>query len=338
MATFREEIEQEIEDFLARVLRDQDRMGHLDLEALELALRSSMHQIGGVLLEKLLNSDEGGYAGTRTKCGQGHLAEFVEYRRKEVLTVLSRVAVQRAYYYCSVCAGGVIPKDQELDIVGTCFSPGVRRLMGHVGGKDSFAEGRKDLEELAGIMVKTKSVERVSEALGGQIECSSQRERELALSGKLVSFQPVPLLYLALDGTGVPVVSRETEGRKGKDPTGKAKTREAKLGCVFTQTKVDEEGYPVRDPESTTYVGAIETAEEFGRRIYAEAVRRGQARAVKVIVLGDGARWIWGIAEEHFPGALQIVDLYHAREHLANLAKSYTKWVVCDGNSGWPRA
>jgi hypothetical protein len=126
------------------------RVGHLDLEALALALRSSMHQIGGVLLEKLLNSDEAGYAGTRTKCGQGHLAEFVEYRRKEVLTVLSRVAVQPAYYYCSVCAGGVIPKDEELDIVGTCFSPGVRRLMGHVGGKDSFAEGRKDLEDLAG--------------------------------------------------------------------------------------------------------------------------------------------------------------------------------------------
>lgn len=87
--------------------------------------------------------------------------------------------------------------------------------MGHVGGKDSFAEGRKDLEELAGIMVKTKSVERVSEALGGQIECSSQRERELALSGKLVSFQLAPLLYLALDGTGVPVVARETEGTQG---------------------------------------------------------------------------------------------------------------------------
>jgi len=113
VATFRKEIEQEIEGFLARVLRDQDRMGHLDLEALELALRSSMHQIGGVLLEKLLNSDEGGYAGTRTKCGQGHVAEFVEYRHKEVLTVLSRVAVQRAYYYCPVCAGGVIPKDHR---------------------------------------------------------------------------------------------------------------------------------------------------------------------------------------------------------------------------------
>jgi hypothetical protein len=291
------------------------------LEALELALRSSLHQIGGVLLEKLLNSDGGSYRGTKIPCGQGHGAEFVEYRGKEVLTVLSRVAVQRAYYYCPVCAGGVIPKDQELDIVGTCFSPGVRRLMGHVGGKDSFAAGRKDLEELAGIMVKTKSLERVSEVLGGQIESSSQQERELALRGKVLSFPPVPLLYLALDGTGVPMVSRETEGRKGKDSTGKAKTREAKLGCVFTQTKVDEEGYPVRDAESTSYVGAIETAEEFGCRIYAEAVRRGVTRAAKVIVLGDGAPWIWGIAEEHFPGAIQTVDLYHAREHLVSLAK-----------------
>ncbi len=302
-------------------MRDQENIGHLDLEALELALRSSMHQIGGVLLEKLLNSDGGSYRGTKIPCGQGHGAEFVEYRGKEVLTVLSRVAVQRAYYYCPVCAGGVIPKDQELDIVGTCFSPGVRRLMGHVGGKDSFAAGRKDLEELAGIMVKTKSLERVSEVLGGQIESSSQQERELALRGKVLSFPPVPLLYLALDGTGVPMVSRETEGRKGKDSTGKAKTREAKLGCVFTQTKVDEEGYPVRDAESTSYVGAIETAEEFGCRIYAEAVRRGVTRAAKVIVLGDGAPWIWGIAEEHFPGAIQTVDLYHAREHLVSLAK-----------------
>jgi hypothetical protein len=126
---------------------------------------------------------------------------------------------------------------------------------------------------------------------------------------------------VAIDASGVPVVARETEGRKGKDETGKPKTREAKLGCVFTQTEVDEKGYAVRDEGSTTYVGAIETAECFGPRIYAEAVRRGLTRAEKVIVLGDGAKWIWGIAEEHFPGATDIVDLYHAREHLAKVAK-----------------
>ena len=128
-------------------------------------------------------------------------------------------------------------------------------------------------------------------------------------------------MYIAMDGTGVPVVPCETEGRRGKDVTGKAKTREAKLGCVFTQTGLNEKGRPVRDAASTTYIGAIETAEAFGPRIFAEAMRRGVTRAKQVIVLGDGAHWIWGIAEEHFHGAIQIVDLYHAREHLSELGK-----------------
>jgi hypothetical protein len=93
-----------------------------------------------------------------------------------------------------------------------------------------------------------------------------------------------------IDGTGVPVVPRETAGRRGKDATGKAKTREAKIGCVFTQTKQDEEGYPVRDEDSTSYVGAIESAEIFASRIYAEAVRRGLRQAQKIVVLEDGGQ------------------------------------------------
>jgi hypothetical protein len=174
---------------------------------------------------------------------------------------------------------------------------------------------------LAGVWVKTKAVERVSQTIGKQIETVFQAERELALSGKVVPLKAVPKLYIAIDGTGVPMVARETEGRKGKDETGKAKTREAKLGCVFTQTELDDHQRPVRDEHSTTYVGAIETAEAFGTRIYAEAIRRGVSRAAQVVVLGDGARWIWAIAEEHFYGAIQIVDLYHARKHLALIAK-----------------
>lgn len=194
-------------------------------------------------------------------------------------------------------------------------------MMGQVGGKEPFEEGRRDLENLAAVWVKTKAVERVSQAIGKQIETVFQAERELALSGKVVPLKAVPKIYIAIDGTGVPMVRRETEGRKGKDETGKAKTREAKLGCVFTQTTLDENQRPVRDEYSTTYVGAIETAEAFGTRIYAEAIRRGVMRAAQVVVLGDGARWIWAIAEEHFYGAIQIVDLYHAREHLALIAK-----------------
>jgi len=304
------------------VLQDRQRLGRLDLEASEMAIRAAMHQMGGALLEKLLNSDGGGYRGAHLDCGHGHPAEFVEYRGKQILTVLSSVEVQRAYYHCSGCQGGLVPKDQELDVVGSSFSPGVRRMMGRVGAKQPFEQGRGDLEELAGVVVQTKQVERISAQLGVQVEAFCQRERAAILSGKVTPLLPaVPILYIAIDGTGVPVVPRETEGRRGKDATGKAKTREAKIGCVFTQTKQDEEGYPIRDEDSTTYVGAIETAEAFGPRIYAEAVRRGLRQAQKVVVLGDGGPWIWGIAALYFPWATEIVDLYHAREHLAKLGK-----------------
>ena len=279
-----------------------------------------MHQVGGVLLENVLTADDG-YRGPRIDCGNAHQATFVDYRSKTLQTVVSTVKLRRAYYHCEVCEQGFIPRDRELDVLSTSFSPGVRRLMGRVGSKEPFEEGRKDLEVLAGIMVHTKEVERVSERLGEQVEEFTRKERRLALSGKIVLVKPAPkLFYIAIDGTGVPMVPRETQGRSGKDNSAIAKSREAKLGCVFTQTHVDKEGYPVRDPNSTTYVGAIETAHEFGQRIFTEAIRRGLRCAQQVIVIGDGAPWIWNLAAEHFPGAIEIVDLYHAREHLSNLA------------------
>ena len=294
----------------------------VDLEATEMAIRSSMHQVGGVLLERILELDPG-YRGPRTRCRRGHQAEFVDYRSKHLLTVLAPIRLRRGYYHCTACQEGVIPRDAELDVVSTSFSPGVRRMMAKLGGKEPFAEGRADLEALAGIVVKTKEVERTAEAIGEQIEEISRRQRRVALAGKVVLIRPVPKMYVVIDGTGVPMVPRETQDRPGKDATGKAKTREAKLGCVFTQTGVDERGRPIRDEASTSYVGAIETAEEFGRRIFTEAIRRGSRCAEKVIVLGDGAPWIWNLADEHFPEAVHVVDLYHAREHLCAIAKLF---------------
>jgi Zn-finger nucleic acid-binding protein len=137
----------------------------------------------------------------------------------------------------------------------------------------------------------------------------------------IVMGEPVPILYVQMDGTGIPVVKKETIGRQGKTDGQPAHTREVKLGCVFTQTAWDKEGYAIRDPNSTTYIGAIETAEDFGKRLYLEAWKRGWSRAQKRVVLGDGAEWIWNLAQQHFPGALQIVDLYHARQHLWDLAR-----------------
>jgi hypothetical protein len=137
----------------------------------------------------------------------------------------------------------------------------------------------------------------------------------------VVASDPIPILYVQMDGTGVPVVKKKTAGRPGKTEGQPAHTREVKLGCVFTQTRWDQNGYPIRDPDSTTYTGAIETAEDFGKRLYREAWQLGWSRAQKNVVMRDGAEWIWNLAGEHFPGTIQIVDLYHARQHLWEVAR-----------------
>jgi Uncharacterised protein family (UPF0236) len=293
----------------------------LDLEASEWAVRAGMHGVGAVLLAKLLQR-QGDRAGGSVKCAAGHTATLVDYRCKRIITVVGAVEFRRAYYYCEQCGEGILPQDAALDLAHTSFSPGVRRLMGRVGGKESFNEGSRDLAELAGIKVPTKAVERVAEGIGAELEVLGHRERQQAIAAQNVTpLKSIAKLYVSFDGTGVPVIKRETAGRRGKAATGEAHTREVKLGCVFTQTEVDKEGHPVRDEASTTYVGAIETAPEFGWRIYGEAERRGLRRAAQAIIIGDGAPWVWGLAAEHFPGALEIVDLYHAREHLTHLSK-----------------
>ena len=176
---------------------------------------------------------------------------------------------------------------------------------------------------LADLEVTTKAVERTAEAIGADIAAREQEEirRAVQLELPIVIGQPVPILYMQMEGTGIPVVQKETVGRQGKTEGQPSHTREVKLGCVFTQTTWDEEGYPIRDPDSTTYVGAIESADPFGKRLYVEAWKRDWGHAEKKVVMGDGAEWIWNIADQHFPGAVQIVDLFHARQHLGELAR-----------------
>jgi len=124
---------------------------HIDLESLEMCIRSSMHHIGSIMLEQLLNADEGGYKSRSIPCNKGHKCEFIAYRDKELLTVLGHVKVNRAYYYDKKCNSGFCPKDKRLDIEGTSFSPGVRRMMGKVGAYRPFGLGHEDMKEMAGI-------------------------------------------------------------------------------------------------------------------------------------------------------------------------------------------
>ena len=118
-------------------------------------------------------------------------------------------------------------------------------------------------------------------------------------------------------------------GRRATD--GSAKTREVKLATLWTAEGRDPQGRPVRNPGSVSYNAAVESAASrdtdpqptaFAQRVYREAQRRGFDTADRQVVIGDGAPWIWNVAAEQFPGAIEIVDIYHAKQHLCDVAKA----------------
>ena len=288
---------------------------------MEVAMRSAMHQAGAIALGELLQCDAPGPDQLDVACSCGHSARYRELRCRRILTAVGEVELVRPYYLCPHCHQGQFPFDAELDVENKDLSPGVRRMLAVVGQAAAFDQGREQMKLLAGLELTTKAVERTAEAIGEDI---GGREREqiqqaMQLDLPVVVGEPIPILYVQMDGTGVPVT--QAERRESKREGQPARTREVKLGCVFTQTSYDQQGYAMRDPDSTTYTGAIETAEEFGKRLYPEACHRGWSRAKKKVIMGDGAEWIWNLADLHFPGALQIVDLFHARQHLWDLAR-----------------
>src|SRR6266705_2146464 len=123
---------------------------------------------------------------------------------------------------------------------------------------------------------------------------------------------------------------QEVADRAGKQADGSAKTREAKLVTVWTAESRDREGKPMRDPGSISYSSAIESAatpdtsphlSDFAARVQREASRRGFTEALRQVVLGDGSTWIWNTATELFPQATQILDRFHAKEHLGEVGK-----------------
>jgi hypothetical protein len=305
------------------VFQDRRKTGRLDLEATEMAVRAALHRAGARALSQLLQFPAPNEEQRTVACPCGQEAHYHQLRTKPVLTVVGPAEVSRPYYWCPTCQAGQFPADVELDMENTQFSPGVRRMQAMVGQAAPFDQGREQMKVLAGLEVTAKSVERTAETIGADVAQREQEEIQQAFQLHLpaVAPEPIPILYVQMDGTGVPVVKKETVGRPGKIPGQPAHTREVKLGCVFTQTAWDKQGYPIRDPDSTTYTGALETAGEFGPRLFLEAWTRGWSRALIRVVMGDGAEWIWNLAALHFPGAILIVDLYHARQHLWEVAR-----------------
>jgi hypothetical protein len=295
----------------------------LDFEALETAARRTVLAWAARLIQNWLNADDSDRRHGAVLCSCGHPARYVDRRQKRVQSALGELDLERAYYHCPRCGTGFCPRDRTLGIEGS-LSPALVRMIASVGAMVSFQEGSQLLEELAGIAVDAKQVERGAEALGAEIAADEKQD----LTPRPES--PLPTtLYLGTDGTGVPMRPSELKGRSGKQADGSAKTREVKLCTCWSAEARDSENRPVRDPGSVSYTAAIESAatldtdavlSEFTQRVLREATRRSFPHARRQVVIGDGAPWIWKIAQELFPRAIQIVDKFHVKEHLSELA------------------
>jgi hypothetical protein len=314
------EVRQEVEALLGR-----GAVAELDFEALEMALRKGTLRLAACAIEQRLNADTSDELDSRIACRCGGEAQFAGRRSKQFHSVLGPLRLERAYYHCSACGQGCCPRDRHLGMENTSLSPALTRMTGTVGAMVSFQEGSQLLLELVGVGVDAKQVERTAEALGEEIAEDERRNSEP------LDTLPLPkTLYLGIDGTGIPLRAEELTGIAGKTAAG-AKTREVKLCTVWSAESYDGDGNPVRDEGSVSYSAAIESAfvpniakerSVFAQRVWREAQRRRFTQAAHTAALGDGAAWIWNLVAELFPGTTQIVDRFHAKQHLSELSKA----------------
>lgn len=280
--------------------------GSWDMATLESGLKQALMRDGCHILEGLLNQPAA--LGEYEPEGLLH-----DCRTRTVHSLLGSFQLTRGYYRNA--EGNSCPMDHVLGLVGS-YSPGLTKLMCRAAGMDgSYEEAEQTLNLYAGLHIPASQIRSIVLTMGPELRKWSETRIETRCG-------QVPRLYVSYDGTGVPMRKEETEGRKGKQADGSSASREVKLGCVFTSTLADEKGNPLRDPQSTTYLASFASAGDFGLSLLKEARLRGLGKAEQAVVIGDGAHWIWNQAGINFPQALQILDYYHAREHLGVLAEA----------------
>jgi hypothetical protein len=269
------------------------------------ALRNPANELVGFLLQQAASQIDESYQPTPGECWKGSFP-------LQVSGIFGSFTLWRHYYYNPSSQQGHHPVDAILGLEGAC-TPALARLVCYEGAEgESFQTAQEHLLETGAIEVDPRQIQRIIQAMGPSARSWSQREAK-----------PEPcdakVMYVSADATGIPMRKSVLAGRKGKQPDGTAKTQAANLGCVFTQHTRDAKGHPIRDYNSTTYIGGMDRVEDLGLTLRREARRRGSGTAKEIVVLIDGAASLEHLGRINFPGCLQIVDFYHAMEHLALL-------------------
>jgi hypothetical protein len=262
------------------------------------------------LLESFLNHELPQLLGElKVKPGE----RFHSYQTRKVCTGVGPIRLRRAYFRGD--QGGRYPIDEALGLHDQ-YTPAAVQLMCWAGAMDSsFELASETLARFAGLDIPGRQVQRVVNAFG-QSAATWMHDRQSE-----VRQAPVEILNIQTDMTGIPARPEELQDVKGKQPDGSAKTRQIKVGCVFTQSR-DTRGHPQRDPFSSTYIAAFCDRTDFAPLLWEEALKRGYATARKTVFIGDGAEWIWNLVNERFSDAVQIVDFFHACEHLYALCRA----------------
>lgn len=285
------------------------------VQQVEFLLRAALFKQGcaimGLLLQQAADRIDAQY---QAKPGERHKGRVPI----QVQGIFGGWKLTRDYYYHEGKKQGHYPADAALGLEEGC-TPALARLICLEGADEtSYQKAENHLAETGGIVVSSRQIQRVAQRVGPIAQQWQQREYRPEQTQRC----DAPQMYVSADATGVPMRAEELLGRAGKQEDGTAKTRQVYLGCVFTQHTVDEQGRPVRDWESTSYVSSFGSNDQFGPMLRQEALRRGMGQVPEVILLIDGAVGLETLGRNNFKDALQIVDFYHAMEHGSRVLES----------------
>lgn len=273
------------------VFQERRTQGRLDLEA---ALRSAMHQAGAAALTQLLRDDPPPAAGQTVPGPCGHAAHYPLQGAAHEDLVDCPGASQAPFLRVAIARKTSIRWTPNWP--SRVWSPRRASGAGKPRRQRVAVRARLRADETAGGSGRHRQSDRTRR----RGDWHPDRPTRRAGNGARQTTRPARggqtehSDHVCADGWR-PGARRNGRNRRTAGPRvdrQRARTRECKLGCGCTQTTVDDDGWAVRNPDSTTYAGTIETAEEFGLRLYTEAWRRGWEWATRKVVIGDGAVWI----------------------------------------------
>jgi hypothetical protein len=319
-----------------------------DLKGLEEQVMATVFALGRAWMESLLSSRQHSERPAARRLGAcGHEQRLVGERPKQVLTLLGKVTMRRAYYQCLIeeaeetsCTHGEAPADALWGIHERRTTAGVQQAMGSLCASLTLQEAAETFSRLLPLEMSARQaltlMQPVGETLARQEDTqvkeiwqqAGQARSDLRAEAEPEGMQQaLERLYVELDGVTArlrrgSVLMEDKEVKRRGDVY-----REVKVGAVFQPTRGPERsglapGVFVDQAGEKQYVARRTTAEHFGKVLYAQALRCGLSHAQQVVILGDGALWIWRLASEHFPHAVQIVDVWHAREHVWKVARA----------------